>query len=289
MDLITVNQVESNMEFDVQRTNAAEAGKRGKLIFLSAVITLLLFAAKFSLDEVGRDPRSIVIATSGFFLLTYFGLLWAFKLQVTRKALITIIPQSALYVAAMSAFNELFFFDEFARAFEFIILMLIGGFVFTSTYISFLMTNIFNVNQFKEIPLNQVAKTASYFVTLLTVYFSTYAVLAMQNNFVLSMVVIAVIYTFALLSHYQHIKLTRKEGTVTLINSILSMIVALVAAITFGSHYELAAMLPTSIAFTTIGITMHKVDKNINTFVILEYLAVFIVVLILNMVFNVVT
>jgi hypothetical protein len=87
--------------------------------------------------------------------------------------------ESSLFVASEFLFIEMFFFEDLDRIYEGVLLLGILGLIWISTYVSFLMANIFNVGLYKDIPLEQVARTASYILSIFMVYFLTFSYLVM--------------------------------------------------------------------------------------------------------------
>ncbi|WKZ31330.1 MAG: hypothetical protein QY318_00970 [Candidatus Dojkabacteria bacterium] len=250
-------------------------GKRGRLFFLAALLAVSLFVLRawnvVDLNNYWHLAGMFFI----YFFASYLGMIWGFRFQVTVRSLLTILPQSAIFVASQALFVMLFFFRDFARVYEFLLLFVLLIVVLVTTYISFLMANIFNVATFKRVPLEQVAKTTSYIITLLYVYFITFGVLSFEVHVIISVVVLFFAYLAGIFFHSLHLDYTRQEIYSSIIMISVSMTAILMGGVMLGSSYEITALLPTTVAFVLFGVEMNR--GKLNSF---SYLKYFITVLI---------
>jgi hypothetical protein len=128
-----------------------DSEKRGKLLLLAALIALPIFILKIVSREAYPIWR-IFLNSLIYFGSTFVGLLWALNFQVKKKSFIHIF-QASLFVLSEYLFIEFFFFQKFSRIYEAFILLALVVAVFFANYFIFLMVNVLNVNQFKQIPL----------------------------------------------------------------------------------------------------------------------------------------
>lgn len=257
-------------------------GKRGRLFFLAAFLAVSLFVLRaWNLVDLNNywDLAGIFV---GYAVVSYIGVVWGFRFQVTLRSLLTIVPQSAIFVASQALFVMLFFFRDFARVYEFLLLFLLLIVVLVTTYISFLMANIFNVATFKRVPLEQVAKTTSYIITMLYVYFITFGALSFEVYVVISVAFLFVAYLAGIFFHSLHLDYTRQEIYSSIIMISVSMTAILMGGIMLGSSYEITALLPTSVAFVLFGVEMNR--GKINSFSYVKYFITILVAVLVNII-----
>jgi len=259
--------------------------KRGKLISLALLIGLSVFVQTLI---KGPDPTvSRILTTALIYLLFSFGgLVWAFDFQVKIKSL-PFLFHSALFVMSEYLFIQLFFVEKFSRIYEGILLLILVGLVFIGTYISFLMSNVFNVNLYKSIPLANVGRTTSYIVSTLSVFFITFSLLSLQLPVYTLLPLQLLISSFFSYIHlrnlgYEGFLLTRKTVLVSLIVFFMFL-----GSFLTGILHEVSALSPTVGYFVAIGVANLKLNRpKINIEVILYILALIIVIL-LNFFLNI--
>jgi hypothetical protein len=256
-------------------------GKRGRIFFLSVVLAVSLFIIRaLGLIEL-TNYWHLAGLFAGYFLVAYVGQLWAFRFAVNLRSFLVIVPHSSFFVAAQSLFVMLFFFRDFVRIYEFFLLVALLIVIMVTTYISFLMANVFNVGSFKKIPLEQVAKTASFIITLLYIYFITFSVLSLGVNLFISLILVFVAFLLGSFFHTLHLDYQGKENLSMIMVSTVSMESVLMGAVLLGSNYEVIAILPTTIAFIMFGIEMNKDQLNWLGYLRYFLLFMFAVVLVL--------
>lgn len=274
----------ANSNSILQQVSSRDTGKRGRLVFLAIFITLALFFMRAFNFWVVAPGVDLIVKALVFGVFTYISLIWAFKLEINARSLLIVIPQSVLFVMGYVLFIELFFFRQFERALDFFVLFIVWGAGFLLLYVSFLMTNIFNVSMFKEIPLKQVAKTTSYILSLVMVYLYSFSVLALQVNFAYSAGLLAIAYSIIVYLHFYHLNLSPKNLINALVVVLVGMLASIISFMFIGSQHEIIALMPTATAFAVIGITMHKTrTEGFSTVNQVEYLLVYFAILAINL------
>lgn len=257
----------------MEAVNYVDSGKRGRIIILSFGITLSLFVLR-ALEMV--DPSNfwnLAVMSVSYFFISYIGLIWAFRFNVNRRSLLLILPQSSFFTMSQMLFVMLFFFRNFERVYELFLLFFLILVIFVATYVSFLMANIFNVAAFRQIPLVQVAKTTSYILTILAVYFSTFAVLAMQLSIPITIGLILFSYMLILLFHINHFNSPIRQKTRAVGLILVSMLNMFVTTMFWSTRYELLALIPVSVAFVMLSLEMSETKKHepLKWYVLLQY------------------
>lgn len=268
----------------VAHTNTDEE-KRGKLLILAAFISLAIFVSKITQSQSQLVNLRIYLNSSIYFFITVIGLLWAFKFQVKRKALLFII-HSGLYVFSQSLFIEFFFFQKFNRIYEAFILLFLMFLVFVGNYVSFLMANVLNVDLFKKIPLAQVARTSSYLISLLMMYFFTFSFLVSGLEVYVLLPLILFIYFIIIFIHYVNIGMEKGElYRKTLLTLIIAFNLFLGMFLVGDSHEIVSAVPVLGYYFAVGGVTqeelVYKNEKGL-LFYILALIVFFLLGLFLN-------
>jgi hypothetical protein len=247
-NLITQNTGEDNV-------------KRLKLILLSFGLSFSLFFTKI----FARSEGSIDIYVVGaiYALITIVGLLWAFNFQVRIKSF-KYLFQGALFVFSEVIFVLLFFFKQFDRIYEGILLFLLLIFLWGITYTCFLMVNIFNVSLYKDLPLLNVAQTASYILTLILIYFLTFGVLASGFPIYIIFPVIFLVYIFLLYMQFNEIGVEQSHVWYVVIIIALMNISLLLPFMFVSSNHEVISIVPTIGGFVGGGILTLAGKENIK-------------------------
>jgi hypothetical protein len=264
-----------------------DSEKRGKLLFIAAVITLAIFLSKVLQRQADLPTWRIYLDGAIYFVVAFVGLLWAFNFQIKVKSLLYIF-QSSLFVLSEVVFVEIFFFQKFGRLYESLILIALLVLIFIGIYISFLMANVFNVDLFKKLPLVQVGRTSSYLISLLMIYFLTFSILSSSLQIYIVLPMILVTYIVVPLVHY--VNMGMEEGELwrkTLLTTAISMILFLGVFLT-GSTHELTAIAPAlGYYFAVSMVTQEQIfRKNSISFIFSMILlsVAFFAVIILNMI-----
>ncbi|OGC44020.1 hypothetical protein A2400_02125 [candidate division WS6 bacterium RIFOXYB1_FULL_33_14] len=259
--------------------------KRGKLIALSFLIALSVFVQTIMKIEDQSILRTVITSLI-YLVMTFLGLIWAFNFQVKIRSL-PFLLHSSLFVMSEYLFIQLFFAQKFNRIYEGILLLILVGLIFVGTYVSFLMSNVFNVNLYKSIPLVHVGRTTSYIISTLTIFFVIFGLLSLQLPVYL---LLPLILTIAVFLSFIHLKNLGYEGLLlsrkTLLVSVLVFFMFL-GSFLAGIVHELSAIVPTVGYFAGVGIANIKGDKTIFNWEIILYTFALIAVILLNLFLNV--
>ena len=256
--------------------------KRLKIILLSFGISFSLFFTK--IFARGEGSLDIYLVGLIYALVAMVGLVWALNLQVRARS-VKYIFQGGLFVFSEVVFVLLFFFKQFDRIYEGVLLILLLLFLGAITYVCFLMINIFNVALYKDLPLISVAQTVLYIITLLMMYFLTFGVLASGFPLYIIIPVIFFMYIFLLYMQFNDIDFDYSHLWYVVVIISLINIFLLIPFIFVGSSHEIISIVPTVGGFVTGGILALKKKDNVNWQIILYNLLIFIVV-VLALYFN---
>lgn len=259
--------------------------KRGKLLFLSVALVLSIFFTKIYQSQAQQNILRIYLTGGLYFVFSFIGLLWAFRFQVKKKSFLHLL-QSSLFIFSEVLFIEFFFFQRFNRIYEIFILLLILILVAVGNYVSFLMANVFNVSLYKNIPLLQVARTASYVLSLLSLYFFMFSFLVSGFPLYILLPLISIVIFFVTFVHYLNIgleegELWRKSLLTFLINFGLFL-----GAFLAGSAHEIVAIVPVVGFFVCVSVVSQDVGKNEIRFGVFFYALIIFVIFILNLFLN---
>lgn len=237
-----------------------DSEKRGKLLLLAALIALPIFILKIVSREAFPVWR-IFVNSLIYFGSTFVGLLWALNFQVKKKSFIHIF-QASLFVLSEYLFIEFFFFQKFSRIYEAFILLALVVAVFFANYFIFLMVNVLNVNQFKQIPLAQVGRTISYISSIFMAYFFTFSLMVSGlATYILFPLMILLFFLIALL-HYTNTDLEGEELFRKSFVTALIMIVLLVAVMFVGDMHEIISFAPVVGYFLCVNVLTHEKISN---------------------------
>lgn len=255
--------------------------KRGKLLLLAALLALAMFVFKISQTQSLPIWRTY-INSAIYAVVVIVGLLWSFNFQVKKKSILY-ISQAALFVFSEALFVEMFFFQKFNRLYEAIILLILIGIVFLANYFAFLMVNVLNVNQFKNIPLVQVGRTVSYLISISMIYFFTFSFLVSSFVPYVILPLIVISYFVVTLIHYINTdldgsELLRKTAITTLISTII-----LLSVVFSGNLHEVISFAPVVGYYFSVNTVTHEKISNGKVESIYRY--IFVLVLLLLVIF----
>ncbi len=241
-------------------------------MFLATVLSVVLLLDKLSLHIVGTQLHSLLYLVVAVFVFVYIGLVWAFDFNVKKSSLLVLIPQSASFVALQAMFIEVFFFRRnFRRLYELLLFVMLFSFIFASTYVAFLMTNIFNVEQYRDLPLRQVARTVSYAFTVLAAYYITYTLLLLGINVWWTVSILFLVYLFFNITHHYSKGRSLDTNADILVYMSMAQVLATFAMMIWGGRYELSAVVSAAVAFAVHGVLMHKEEDIFNKGVLIAY------------------
>ena len=243
----------------VTQNTGEDSVKRLKLILLSFGLSFSLFFTKI----FARSDSSIDIYVVGviYALITMVGLLWAFNFRVRRKSF-KYLFQGSLFVFSEVVFVLLFFFKQFDRLYESILLLFLLAFLWGITYACFLMINIFNVSLFKDLPLLNVAQTASYILTLLMIYFLTFGILASGFQLYIIFPIIFLVYIFLLYMQFNEIGVEKSHVWYVVVIIALMNMSLLLPFMFVSSNHEVISIVPTIGGFVGGGILTLNSKEN---------------------------
>ncbi len=273
------------MSVENMANTSEDSVKRGKLIALSFLVALSIFVQTIIRQGDPTVTRTIITAII-YFVISFVGIVWAFNFEVKIKSL-PFLLHSALFVMSEYLFIQLFFAQKFSRIYEGVLLLILVILVFAGTYVSFLMSNVFNVNLYKGIPLVHVGRTTSYIVSTLTVFFLTFSLLALQLPFFL---LIPLIFAVSIFLSYIHLKNLGFKGFLLKRKTLLvSVLVSLLFLSSFlsGVLHELSALSPTVGYFVGIGVANIRGNKMNDIWEMILYIIALIAVVFLNLFLNV--
>ncbi len=270
-----------NKEETISLNENVDTEKRGRIVLFSLLITLSMFFLRIFQDWNTSDSWITYIVAAGYLLLTFLGLIWVFGFQVRIKS-IPCLMESSLFVASEFLFIEMFFFEDLDRIYEGVLLLGILGLIWISTYVSFLMANIFNVGLYKDIPLEQVARTASYILSIFMVYFLTFSYLAngMKSYILLPSILLS--YFAVVAMHVRNLELERREFFRKSILSSLIMFILFLGVFLLGNRHEYISIVPTFGFFMVVGELSENHSEKVVKRKLWVYGFVLLVLIVLN-------
>ena len=264
----------------------SDSEKRGKLLFLSALIALFLFVSKITQAQAQETVANIYLSSGIYFLVSFVGLLWAFKFQVKRKSFLYIL-QASLFVFSEVLFIEFFFFQKFNRIYEAFILLALIAIVFLGNYASFLMANVFNVNLYKKIPLVHVGRTTSYVLSLLVLYFLSFSFLGTGLPIYILLPVFLLVSFYVVLVHYMNIGLEGGELFRKSLFTVFVVFTLFLGSSLLGTSHEIISIVPVVGLLVCVSVVSQETMNNEVRFGSLLYALVIVFVFLLNLVLNV--
>lgn len=259
-----------------------DAGKRQRIFVVAAGIVLLVFGLKIWGSFEWGIPQMLAVATASS-VLTYVGLMWAFRFDINRKGYLTVLPQPALFVIGHVLFVELFFFGRFQRIYEALLFGILLAVFLGGLILSFLTANVLNVATIKKIPLLQVAHTVSYMITLITSFFISYFVISLGINIYATAAILFGMYVVASYLHLSHFDLkphqvSRYAYAIALAASTIAFVLML-----WPIDTMFRVLMPTIAVYIGIGLVMHDTKQMLRPLINWEY--VFVLLLVLAIVF----
>ncbi|MBI2356575.1 hypothetical protein HYV12_00745 [Candidatus Dojkabacteria bacterium] len=259
--------------------------KKGRVLALALIvsISILLFKVTQTTDIV--NPLTVLLRAFGYFIATYVGLIWAFRLQVTLHSLLYILPQTSLFIFAEVIFLELFFFRRVGRVYEIVILLVMLVLLFFGSYVVFLMSNVFNVSTIKEIPLIQAARTVSFISTLISTFFLTLGLMDGNINIIPTFLLLLITFTGIAFFHLKHMEINRERLGEYTILTVMFMMVSVMSLAFVSQNHEIIALAPTVGAYVVIELVTKKQRNMLNLFDILQYIFLITTVFILGLIY----
>jgi hypothetical protein len=266
-----------------KKTMVKDPGKKRRILFLAFLIASMVFGLKMWREEQWEFTQALLIGGLAF-LISYLGLIWSFRFNITRKSLTRVLPQASIFTFSAVLFIVLFFFNEFERIYESIIFVIfLIGFVILMTLV-FLTSNILNVSLKKRIPLFRAGQTASYAITLLTVFFVTSAFVSSGMAIWYVIPVLSFVYTIVFWLHLSHFS---QNGVIFWYSLGLAWagIVVLFSFLFWPISPLLMALVPVAVVYAGLGVVMYFIGQLPIKNVVWEF-AVFAIVVILFVMFQ---
>ncbi len=261
--------------------------KRGKLLFLSALISLFMFVTKITQVQSQETILNIYLTSAIYFVASFLGLLWAFNFQVKKQSFLYLL-QSSLFVFSEVLFIEFFFFQKFNRIYEAFLLLILLFLVFLGNYGSFLMANVFNVNLFKKIPLVHVGRTTSYVLSLLMLYFLSFSFLGTGLPIYLLLPIFLVVLFFIVLVHYMNIGLEQGELFRKTFFTVFVVFCLFLGSFLLGTSHEIISVVPVVGLLVCVSVVSQETMNNEVRFGSFIYIAVIVFVFLLNLLLNII-
>lgn len=248
-----------------------DTAKKGKILFISTFITLLFVAYKvWNPSDLSIFNNPLVV--SGIFaLISFISFIWILGFKVNSRIIFLIAPHISAIMFSEILFIQMFFYRAFGRVYEALLMFLILLFIFGVTEISFLTGNVFAVSSFKKIPLEAVAKTSIYFLSLFSVFFVTYGILSLNLNLFFSILVLCVIYFFIIILLLSHFYLETSSVLSNSFSILWNLILILIAGVLFSNRIEVVALLATAVFYACCGIYI-DIKKRQDYSKVWEYL-----------------
>jgi hypothetical protein len=261
----------------ITQTTGEDNVKRLKIILLSFGIAFSLFFTKIFARS---DSLIDTYVVGGIYsIIAMVGLVWAFNFRV-RASSFKYILQGGIFVFSEVVFVLLFFFKQFDRIYEGLLLIVLLGFLWIITYACFLMINVFNVSLFKDLPLISVAQTASYILTLLMMYFLTFGILASGFPLYIIFPLIFLTYMFLLYMEFTELDIEGKRlRNIVLLVSLINTFL-LLPFIFVGSNHEVISIVPMIGGFVGGGLLTFKEGDNIKWQIVGYNILLLVIVLI---------
>jgi hypothetical protein len=261
-----------------------DPGKRHRLFLLAIVIVGLVFGLKIWRKETWEFEQGLWVAL-GASILTYVGLILSFGFRVSKKSLIAVLPQAALFVFGAVLFLVMFFFGEFERIYESLIfiLFLLGftgliGLVFSTA-------NILSVSTVKKIPLFRAGQTASYAIVLLTVFFITFTFISSGLSIFGLIPLLGGFYFISTWFHLSHFETEEKSIIWYCVGVSWAALLALLAFLFWPVSGLLISFVPVTIMYFGLGIVMYHLGKSPIVKVVWEF-AVFVLIALIFIMFQ---
>lgn len=238
------------------------------MITLAILIGLGMFFIKLFQREEIELIRVLIYASSGG-ILTFLGLIFVTNFVLSKKALIYIL-QGTLFVFLQIAFMFLFFYTSFGRVYESLLFFVVSAIFVFVDYVLFSMINIFVVSTEKPLPLINVAKTTSYIFSLIAIYFSTFSIMSIGINIVLTLILFFMLFFVINLMYFMDLQVgDSKIYGISLIISFAMMLVFF-AGLMLSDRIEFLAFVPVLVAFIMTNAFNEGTENKFNWFVFIQ-------------------
>jgi len=260
----------------------SKTNKRGKMLAVSFFMTIAMFLANI-LGGQYTDWQIILFSVLGF-ITAYIAMIWVLGWEISKRSLLLFIPQCALFIAGEILFWFLFFSIGFDRISESLLLLVALSIFFFATYASFLMANIFTISSFRQIPLEQVAKTTSYVLSVFSAYLFTFSIFALELPFYITVPLLGVIYLVVLMFHAIHLGVSDMYFKKFLVVGWWSMLIATISFSFIAPKHELLALIPALVMYISVDLLVTVEVKRLSITSVLSYILLSVFVVVINFV-----
>jgi hypothetical protein len=223
------------------------------------VIVGAVFGLKLWRPETWELSRAILVALAAG-VLAYLGLIWVMRFNISKRALLRVLPQASIFVFGAILFLILFFFGEFERIYESLIfIVFLLGFVVLLTMV-FLTANILSVAAVKKIPLFRVGQTASYAITLFAAFFITASFVSSGLDLLILLSVLGIMYWLLIGLHLSHFPVGDKYLFWYAISIAWAALMALMAFLVWPISGLLVSFVPVTIIYSGLGMVMYHIE-----------------------------
>ena len=256
--------------------------KKGRVILISLLIVLSLLGDRLFgfFGGIWGNPINLSILYSLFAVLAFF---WVLQFKLNLRIVFLTSFHLALIIFSQILFYQTFLADFFDRVYETLLLIIILIITFLVSYSAFLTANIFAVSSFKKIPLEAVAKTSIYFITVLSIFFLTYGFLSLGMPIwmvILVLLIFYIVYTLLLMSNFFF------ETRAILSNSLLifwNLLLILIGIILFSTGIEFVAFIMAVVFYYVVDLFIEK-RQEIAYSRLIEYF--FLIILLVLIIFS---
>lgn len=255
-----------------------QSSKKGKIVLVSLFIVFSFLANKLfgPYHEILTNP---LILSFLYALVAIFGFMWVLRFELNFRIVYLVSPHLGLIIFSQMLFIQMFFERSFGRIYEALLMSLILIFVFIITYITFLTSNVFAVVSFKKIPLEAVAKTSIYFISVLLVFFATYGLLSLQIHIVPLVIILISVYLLAAIFLLMYFYI---ETATILANSAMvfwNVLLIFVSSALFSVRIEFVALLVAVVFYYSVGFFIEKKPEIASSRLLEYFLTLFFVIL----------
>lgn len=266
--------------------NSVDSVKKGRIFAIAVFSTILVLISQ--LTDTGQTAFWLIFLRGAIYSFSiYLLLLWGLRFQVTLYSLIFVLPFTAIYLLFQYVFFEIFFLTISGRVIEILILLVLGLLIFVGNYASMLMANVFNVATIKDIPLVHAARTTSYILLLLSIYFLSYSLLHSGINILL---LVPIFLVFSFISIYLHLKNSDLQDSIIVkyvISICFILVISLFSIVFVNIDHAIGALVPTVVVYGLVGTIMNNSKKLFSYKDLITYVVSIIAVYLLVIFFSI--
>lgn len=252
--------------------------KKGRIILVSLLVIFSLLGHQlFGLfGEIAESPIILSVLYAFLSILVFF---WVLRFKLNFRIITVISLHLALIIFTQVLFLQTFFAGDFARVSEAFLVIVVLIIAFLIIYFAFLTANIFAVSSFRRIPLEAVAKTSIYLLTVLSVFFLTYSILSLQDNILFAVFILLIFYILFvfLLMTYFFLEIRVILTNVFLI--IWNVLLILAGTILFGMEVEFIALITTVVFYYAVDFFIERCQEIIKSRLFEYFFFIFLVIL----------